>query len=65
MQWNLYWPLNGPSFSPGAETPSLYFSLVEGNRRRLRVKFRGTDGKPTDAQVGDRRRISGVTLKLT
>jgi hypothetical protein len=47
MERNPYWPLNGPSFFLGVEIPSLFFSSLHQSRRRLRVKFRGADGKPT------------------
>jgi hypothetical protein len=47
MQRNSYWPLNGPSFFRCLEFHRCVFSRRIKDGGRLRVKFRGADGKPT------------------
>ena len=42
-----YWPLNGPSFSPDTEIPSLCFLSLFERCGQLRPKFCSADGKLT------------------
>jgi hypothetical protein len=44
-------PLKAPRFL-GASIPSLCFFLLPEKQSRLRIKFRGADGKPTDEPSG-------------
>src|SRR6266568_3211477 len=47
LQRNPYRPLKGPSFFSVLRFRRLCFFSLHKSRRRLRFKFRGTDGKPT------------------
>jgi len=64
MQRNPYWPLKGPPFF-GSENPSLCFFSLHERRRRLQVKFRGADGKPTEPLFPRRTSIRMTAARTT
>jgi hypothetical protein len=55
MQRNPYWPLKGPSFFSVLKSRRFVLFSLQESRHRLRIKFRGADGKPTTEPSQERR----------